>query len=272
MSIEIIAEVGVNHDGSPVVARDLIKSAARAGCDTVKLQHFDSRRSYGDDRVSFLQMPKEELRALKEHAGFYGVQFLCTPDDLRALDEMIEAGCQRIKIGSSNVTNLPLIRAAAESGLPILLSTGACTWHEVCEAFGEIRRGGARHRTTIMHCVSSYPAELAGMNLMLVRKYAGHFRVPVGLSDHTLGHEAAVMAVAQGAVVIEKHLTHNPRADGPDHAMSLGPGQMKLFVDMVRDAGRAMGLGEKYVLDGEQKNRSAYLKFVARQMPVREAV
>lgn len=265
--VEIVAEIGVNHDGSMDKALQLMEAAQDAGCNTVKYQLFSAERSYAPERceeMKRLELSRDNIKELKRAAELMKIGFLCTPDDLDDARFLRDIGVERIKIGSSNVTNLPLLRAVAAFDVDVILSTGACSQFEVAKAvqqFGRINCG----ELILLHCVSAYPAPLSQMNMRAINMLAA-YGYPVGLSDHTLGTDAAVMALAMGACIIEKHLTLDRNADGPDHWASIEPDEMKRFVETLRHCEIALGDGPKRVMPCEEENRKAYEAFVARQM------
>lgn len=259
MAIEIIAEIGVNHNGDVDTAHDLIAAAKDAGCDTVKFQYFTAV-----DRYPELQLGLYNLLSLKNIAEKNGLRFLCTPDTLKeaeALRDILKV--DRIKIGSSNATNLPMLREIAEWGLPIVLSTGACNKTDVLAAARIVTHFKSKP-AVIMHCVSAYPAPHDAMNFGVFNDpHIGHYYN--GFSDHTDGNCAAIMAVALGARVIEKHLTLNIHDKGPDHSASIEPHEMRGYVATLRTVDRMMGTGFKCVMPCEELNRKAYEEFVEAQ-------
>lgn len=262
--VEIIAEIGVNHNGDEGAARELIEAARDAGCDTVKFQLWDSERVYPRERwyeMQRLELSRTAIARLYAYTLNRSLRFLCTPDDVEDMRFLWDLGLRRIKIGSSNATNVPLLREVARRSWDVILSTGACSIIDVANAVGVLKR--APH-LTLLHCVSAYPARLENMNLRAIMLLQS-FVHKVGLSDHTVTDEAAVMALAMGASVIEKHLTLRKMQDGPDHGASYEPLFMKLFVDKLRHCERGLGDGCKRVLPCEEANRKEFDAFVARQ-------
>ena len=272
--MEIIAEAGVNHTGDLATACALIDAAHKAGADCVKFQLWNTERVYPRERwdeMKRLELNRDQILQLKLYCAARKIDFLCTPDDRDDAAYLKGIGVRRIKIGSSNITNLPMLRDVTKLGLPILLSTGACDAGEVTRAVAAIVNSlpiAPRSQVlTLMHCVSAYPAPFDQMNLRAMTMMQT-FGVPVGLSDHTYGSSAAMMALAMGAIVIEKHLTLDRNAEGPDHRASMEPREMLGFIQTLRHCECALGDGRKRVMPCEEENRNEYLAFVERQQKV----
>jgi N-acetylneuraminate synthase len=295
----IIAEAGVNHNGSVGIALQLVDVAAQAGADAVKFQTFHAEAiisrsarkapyqiaNTGNDEsqlemVRRLELSVDDHRALAAHARQRGIEFLSTPGDLesvRLLTELLRL--PRLKIGSGDVTNLRLLVAAARTGARLILSTGMSSLADVeraleALAFGLISAADAtptaqamaaayhsehgqallRERVTLLQCTTEYPAPPQDANLRAMETMRAAFGLPVGYSDHTLGIQIAVAAVALGAVVLEKHFTLDCSMPGPDHVASLEPAQLAEMVRAVRDTERALGSGVKIPAPSESKN------------------
>lgn len=259
----IIAEAGVNHNGSPALAVRLVDAAADAGADAVKFQTFRAeglasasapkaayqlraggKRESQLDMLKGLELSKEGHRRALARSKARGIRFLSTPFDEESADFLARLGVPLFKLPSGEVTNHPLLRHVARKGRPVILSTGMCTLAEVREAVAVLRRSGCRD-LTLLHCVSNYPADPKDANLRAMKTMASAFRVRVGWSDHTPGETTSVAAVALGAAVIEKHFTLDKDLPGPDHAMSLDPKELKSFVAALRAAAAALGDGVK---------------------------
>lgn len=266
----VIAEAGVNHNGRVDLARRLVHSAAACGADAVKFQAFDpdqlvtaaadrapyQRRagtSSQREMLSRLTLPPRAWPQLAALAASRGLEFLLTPFDHVSLELAVAAGARAIKLGSGEITNPPLLRAACRTGLPVLLSTGMSNVEEVDAAVRICRRAGGR-RIVLFHCVSAYPAPVAEMNVRAIAAMADRYRVPVGLSDHTTSAVAAAAAVALGAAALEKHLTLDTTMAGPDHAASLDPAAFKAMIDLLRDVESALGDGRKRCMPSESAN------------------
>jgi len=265
----VIAEAGVNHNGSVERALQLVDAAADSGADAVKFQTFRAEALVGAgvEKAAYQQAATgggdqlEMLRALELDADAHvallrrcaerGIEFMSTPFDEQALDFLVGLGMRRVKIPSGELTNRPFLRRIAATGLPLILSTGMGTLDEVREALDWIRGGRPAQWSTVsgdvtvLHCTSSYPAAFEDVNLLAMRTIAERLGVAVGYSDHTLGVEVATAAVALGAVVIEKHFTLDRSLPGPDHAASLEVAELAAMVRSIRAVEAALGDGVK---------------------------
>jgi N,N'-diacetyllegionaminate synthase len=241
--VELVAEVGSNHNGDAYTAAELIRVAAKAGASTVKFQH------YPDGRYGPNAMPKKWLRVLNEFASVTGVGFLCSVFDQRTLEDYLtECAPTSVKIASPELTDHELLRACANAGLHIILSTGMSTEEQIAAAVSVIE--DYRGRVTLLHCVSSYPSPPEEMNLRAMWRLKRYGKI--GLSDHTLDPVVApVTAVALGATMIEKHFTLNRSQDGPDHSYAVDPAGFKAMVDAVRLCESMLGDGVKRVMPSE---------------------
>lgn len=275
--VAVIAEAGVNHNGSVELAERLIDLAAESGADAIKFQTFVTdnveskhalKPSYfrgREDTVSKqefsrrLELPVESLPSLKSRAEVRGLLFLSTACDTQALEILLDLGVDAIKIGSSDTDNLPLLRKAAASRLPILLSTGISTQGEVAAAVAELRSHGC-DQLVVLQCTSNYPIEAADANLQVMRSFATTFGCEVGFSDHTEGIWAAVAATALGAAVIEKHFTISRNLPGVDHPASVEPDELARLVSVVRATEAALGDGVKCIRDCEAEHRTTMRK------------
>ena len=257
----IIAEAGVNHNGSVDSARRLIDAARAIGADAVKFQAFTADSlvaadaplcNYQQTRAGVagqrdllrrLELRRDDFATLKKHADAMGIAFLATPFGLDELRMLCDLGVPAIKIASPDLVNLPLLAAAAETGRPLILSTGASELAEVDAAVETLFQRGATDRLILLHCVSSYPTQPSDARLRCIRTLADRFNVPIGFSDHTMRTDIGGVAVAAGAVVLEKHLTLDRRADGPDHFFSLEPRAFADYVTAARRAHQSLGDG-----------------------------
>jgi len=253
----IVAEAGVNHNGNVDLAKKLIDAAKKAGADAVKFQMFSAeklvtnaapkaeyqRKGIGEtqrEMLKKLELGKNDFRILKKYAEKSKIIFLATPFDEENADFLTRLGVPAIKIGSGDLTNLPLLEHVARKNKPIILSTGMGTMQEVREAVDKIKKSG-NEKIILLHCVSSYPARLEDSNLRAIQTMEKTFYLPVGYSDHTLGITAGVAAVALGACLIEKHFTLDKKLPGPDHKASLEPDELEAMVARIREVERAMG-------------------------------
>lgn len=279
----IIAEAGVNHNGSIDRALRLVDAAVDAGADIVKFQTFkadrlvtrharkaayqESQTGAGDQysMLKMLELSDDAHMKLMAHCEAQGIEFWSTAFDEVSGRFLIDLGIRRIKIPSGELTNAPFIRAMAAYGLPMIVSTGMATLEEVADAVGWIdsaRRGAGASEPladmlTLMHCTSSYPCPIGDVNLLAMGILAERFKLPVGYSDHTQGIFVAPLARAMGACVYEKHFTLDCRLPGPDHAASLEPGGLKQLVESIRLAEIILGEGIKGPTPAELEVRIA---------------
>ncbi len=266
----VIAEIGINHDGSAIQAEKLIDAAADSGADAVKLQSYradrlliPSRDRYAqqaDGAESAYQMLRrcelswEDQAKLKKHADQRNILFLSTPFDEESADFLDSIDVPAFKIASGDITHVPLLRHVAAKGKPVLLSTGMSYLSEVADAIYALRTAGA-NEIVLMHCVSSYPAQPLQMNLRALQTMQSYFELPVGLSDHSEGILLPLIAVPLGAVVIEKHFTLDKNASGPDHKASMNPADLKSLVTNLRNVESSLGDGRKRPSDLEEESR-----------------
>lgn len=269
----IIAEAGVNHNGDIRLAEELVAAAANSGADAVKFQTFRARRVVSRyakktayqmasrrDRegqlamLARLELSEEDHRHLFASATRHKILFLSTPKDIESARLLDRIGVAMYKIGSSEINNFEFLRFVARLKKPILLSTGMSTLDEVKEAVTTIRAEG-NPPLILLHCVSAYPCpiEQANVRAMLILREV--FQLPVGYSDHTLGMEAALAAVALGATVIEKHFTIDRHMRGPDHQISATPSEFKQMVASIRKIEKGLGDGVKRPAPCEVKHR-----------------
>jgi N,N'-diacetyllegionaminate synthase len=266
----VVAEIGINHNGSVSQAEKLIDAAAQSGADAVKFQSFRADRLLVPSRDRYAQqmdgvesayqmlrrceLSFEDQGKLKNHADERGVLFLSTPFDEESVDFLDTIGVPVFKIASSDITHVPLLRHIASKGKPILLSTGMSFLSEVADAIWNLKSSGAKE-ILLMHCVSSYPSSPQYMNLRALQTLQSYFELSVGLSDHSEGILLSLVAVALGAVLIEKHFTLDKQAPGPDHKASMDPSDLKLLVQSLRDVEASLGDGRKRPSDVEEESR-----------------
>ena len=282
----IIAEAGVNHDGDFDQARRLIDAAAAAGADAVKFQTWQTElicrpgaataayqqsATGATDQFSMLkalELPYAWHAPLRDHAASVGIQFLSTPDEIVSARFLAGLGLPFLKLGSAELDNLPLLDGVGRLGLPLLLSIGMGDLHEVATALDVLRAAGYPS-VALFHCVSDYPAPLAQMNVRAIATLRAAFGVPVGLSDHFPGVEAALAAVGVGMDIWEKHFTTDRQRSGPDHRMSLEPAELAAQIRAVRDAEQALGDGRKTPQQAELSTRAVVRKRLcaARSLP-----
>lgn len=276
----IIAEAGVNHNGSAETARRMIDAAAAAGANAVKFQTFKAealttrkaekaayqKRATGTGETQYemlkrLELSYEQQIEIAKYCAEREVVFLSTPFDRESVDFLEELGVPAYKISSGEVTNLPLLDYIARKGKPMLISTGMSTLGEVEEAVETVRKAG-NEQIILLHCTSSYPASYQDVNLRAMLTLKEAFHLPVGYSDHTLGIEVALAAVALGARVIEKHFTLDRNMPGPDHMASLEPEELKRMVHGIRCVEAALGDGRKRCTAAEEEVKKAARKSI----------
>jgi len=267
----IVAEAGVNHNGKIRLAKQLIDAAKDAGADAVKFQSFKAenvvtrkapkakyQKETTDTKESQYEMIKKlelsagNLEELALHAQNKGIIFLSTPFDKGSVDLLDGLGVPAFKIASGEITNFPLIRYIAKRGKPVILSTGMSTLGEINEALQVIQSEGIKS-TVLLHCVNTYPTKVEDVNLKAMETLRCKFKLPVGLSDHTLGINIPIAAAALGACMIEKHFTLNRSLLGPDHQASLEPEELKQMIKAVRAVEKAIGDGNKIPTEEERQ-------------------
>lgn len=272
--VMIIAEAGVNHNGSLDLAKQLVVEAKKAGADYVKFQTsvpeklvstFAEMAEYQKtnigktesqlDMLRKLVLKLDDFKILKDYCGEIGIKFCSTPFDLTSIDVLSELGMDFMKIPSGEITNLPYLRKIAKLGIPVILSTGMSRIGEVEDALNILIEGGMKREDIILlHCNTEYPTPYEDVNLKAMLTLRNTFGVRVGYSDHTKGIEVPIAAVAMGAEVIEKHFTLDHNLPGPDHVASLEPDELKAMVDAIRNIEKAVGTGLKVVSNSEAKN------------------
>ena len=272
MSSYIIAEAGVNHNGSLELAKNLVDKAKEAGADCVKFQTFiankivsknaakaDYQKKQTESAESQHEMLKklelsfDDFIELNNYCKEIGIEFLSTAFDFESIDFLNQLGMQVWKIPSGEITNLPYLIKIAKLNKKVILSTGMSTMREIEDAVNILKDHGASE-LIILHCTTEYPTPYEDVNLNAMLAIKERFGYEVGYSDHTMGIEVPIAAVALGAKVIEKHFTLDRTMDGPDHKASLEPSELKTMVDAIRNIELSMGTGIKEPADSEKKN------------------
>ncbi len=269
----IIAEAGVNHNGSMVMAKQLIDAAAVAGVDYVKFQTFKAeklvtkgakqaeyqQRNAKDDSqyamLKKLELSEAQHEELIAYCKEKGVKFLSTAFDMESVEYLHSLHLGLWKIPSGEITNYPYLKKIAQYGEPVILSTGMCEIEDVQNAVEVLCKYGLKkEQITVLHCNTEYPTLMQDVNLKAMLQLRDEFGIKVGYSDHTKGIEVPIAAVALGADVIEKHFTLDRTLPGPDHKASLEPNELKAMVDAIRNIEQALGDGKKHVSESERKN------------------
>ncbi|MBQ9032170.1 MAG: N-acetylneuraminate synthase [Parasporobacterium sp.] len=271
MSVFIIAEAGVNHNGSLELAYKLIDAAKDAGVDCIKFQTFKAeklvsqhaqkaeyqKKTTGDssqkDMLKKLELSYEDFLKLKEYCDKSEIAFLSTPFDSDSLDFLNTIDMPFWKIPSGEITNLPYLIAIAKTGKPVVMSTGMCNLQEIEEAIEVLKTNGTSD-IKLLHCNTEYPTPFEDVNLRAMQTMRNATGLEVGYSDHTKGIEVPVAAVALGAMIIEKHFTLDRNMEGPDHKASLEPDELKQMVQSIRNIEKSLGTGEKVPSPSESRN------------------
>lgn len=287
MSVYIIAEAGVNHNGKLDLALKLCDGAKEAGVDAVKFQTWKTENivtaqarqaayqteNTGVEESQFDMLKKLELsydhfRYIHDYCKKIGIDFLSTPDEEESLEFLVSLGLPFIKVGSGEVTNIPYLRKIASCGKPVILSTGMSTLAQVATAYDTLLQAGAP-TVSLLHCTTNYPCPYDEVNLRAMQTLKDAFKCQVGYSDHTMGTEIPVAAVAMGAEIIEKHFTLDRTMEGPDHKASLEPAELKLMVEQIRHIEVAMGDGIKRPNKSEAENAKVVQKSILAKRPIK---
>lgn len=280
MSITIIAEAGVNHNGSMELAKQMVDQAKASGADYIKFQTFRpeklvskyaekaeyQKKTTGSEENQLQMLKKlallqDDFRGLKAYCEQAGIGFISTPFDLDSIDFLESLDMDFWKIPSGEITNLPYLIRIAKTGRPIVMSTGMCQMEEVEDALKWLKESGAGD-ITLLHCNTQYPTPMEDVNLNAMHSLRRQFHLPAGYSDHTEGIEVPIAAAALGAVVIEKHFTLDKTMEGPDQAASLSPEELTAMVRAIRNIENALGSGEKGVTPSEMANRAVARKSI----------
>ena len=276
----IIAEAGVNHNGSLSIAKKLVDNAKMAGADCIKFQTFKTellvtadapkaeyqKENTGSNESQFemlkkLELSYEDFKELYNYCGEVGIDFLSTAFDLQSAEFLGALGMNRWKIPSGEITNRPLLEYIGSRKEKIILSTGMSDISEVEEAVKVLKEAGASD-IALLHCTTQYPAPFESVNLRAIQTMRERFGLETGYSDHTTGIEAGIAAVTLGATILEKHFTLDRHMEGPDHKASLEPEAFSKLVKAVRNIEVALGDGRKEVQDVEKKNRKVARKSI----------
>ena len=290
MNTMVIAEAGVNHNGDLGQAKKLIEVAAKSGADFVKFQTFNADRlvtkkvrkaRYQMQNSKYSESQFEMLKSLElsetmhseliEESRVQGIGFISTAFDIESANMLLLLGQDIFKIPSGEITNLPYLRHIGSFGKRIILSTGMSNLQEVSDALRVLEVSGTpKSQITVLHCASAYPAPVSEVNLLAMQTIKENLDVAVGYSDHTLGLEVSIAAVALGATVIEKHFTLDRNLPGPDHIASLEPEELKSMVSQIRNIDMALGDGVKRAMPSELENISLVRKSIVANCLIRK--
>lgn len=280
MSITVIAEAGVNHNGNILLAKEMVERAKEAGADYIKFQTFKAEKmvsrfagkaAYQEaatgeqggqlEMLKKLSLSREAFSELRAYCRKLEIGFISTPFDLESIAFLDTMDMDFWKLPSGEVTNLPYLIRIAGTGKPVVMSTGMCTLEEISQALSWLEKEGSGP-VTLLHCNTQYPTPMEDVNLRAMITLKEQYGLPVGYSDHTLGIEAAVAAAALGAEVIEKHFTLDKTMEGPDHKASLNPDELKEMVRAIRNIEKALGSGKKSPSPSERQNMTAARKSI----------
>jgi len=266
----IIAEAGVNHNGSASQAKELVDAAKDCGCDAIKFQAWKAENLASNDAqltdyqksqveasdqyemLSKLSLERDDHILLKQYCFDKDIEYLCSPFDIDGIEMLSKFKMSKVKVPSGEITNLPYLRDLAKYKWEIILSTGMSDMSEIESAINILN---CRDRIALLHCTSEYPAPYNEVNLNCIKTMHDRFQMPIGYSDHTTGIEVAIAAVAIGASIIEKHITLDRGMNGPDHIASTEPKIFKQMVESIRNIQLAMGNGIKLSQESEDKNK-----------------
>lgn len=288
MSIYIIAEAGVNHNGKLDLALKLCDAAKDAGVDAVKFQTWKTenivtasarqaayqtantgKKESQYDMLKNLELSYDHFRCIQDYCKKIGIDFLSTPDEEESLQFLVSLGLPFIKVGSGEVTNIPYLRKIGACKKPVILSTGMSTLAQVATAYDTLLKAGATE-VSLLHCTTNYPCPMDEVNLQAMVTLRNAFKCKVGYSDHTMGTEIPVAAAALGAEIIEKHFTLDRTMDGPDHKASLEPAELKLMVQQIRNIEAALGDGIKKPNKSEAENAKVVQKSILAKHPIKK--
>lgn len=287
--VYIIAEAGVNHNGRLDLALQLCNAAKDAGADAVKFQTWKTEKIvtrnaelavYQENNISDktksqfkmlkeLELSYDNFEVVKNHCDEIGIQFLSTPDEIDSLDFLCNFNLPFIKLGSGDVTNIPFLRLVGSRHIDVVLSTGMSYLGDVEIAYRTLIEAGAKS-VSLLHCITNYPCPMHEVNLRAIQTLKDAFHCSVGYSDHTMGVEVPVAAVAMGAEIIEKHFTLDKEMDGPDHKASLNPEELKQMVVAIRHIEQALGDGIKQPNESEKQISEVVLKRIVAATPIKE--
>ena len=281
----IIAEAGVNHNGSLELAKKLVDKALEAGVDCIKFQTFKSenlvsmsaqmaeyqKENLGKDESQYkmlkeLEISFEEFKELKEYCKEKNIMFLSTPFDLESCDFLNDLDMKIFKIPSGEITNLPYLRKINSFGKKVILSTGMANLNEIQDALNVLKDC----EVSLLHCTTEYPCPYDNVNLNAIDTLRKEFKLEVGYSDHTQRIEVPIAAVAKGATIIEKHFTLDRNMEGPDHKASLEPNELKQMVTSIRNIEKAFGNGIKEPQESEKKNIEIARKSIVAKINIKK--
>jgi N,N'-diacetyllegionaminate synthase len=267
--ITIIAEIGINHNGSVALAKRMVKSAKKCGANVVKFQNaymedlfiVKSKSYKGAKKYEFNE---DNFKEIKKYCDKLKIEFLSTPYDLRSVDLLEKLNVKRYKVASADVVDMPLHKKIISTRKPVIISVGMANINEIKKTINFYKKK-KMNKITLLHCVSSYPCTTKSLNLKVMLKLQKIFNLPIGYSDHSIGNEAAIMAVGYGAKIIEKHFTINKKLTGADHKVSDSPKEFVSFVKAIREAEIRLGSEEKKCQPEEKK----FIRFARKSITIK---
>lgn len=290
-NVLIIAEAGVNHNGSLEIAKRLVDEASSAGVDIIKFQTFKTEKlvskaakqaeyqkkniGKGEETqyamLKKLELSNEQHEELIAYCKLKNIRFFSTAFDMDSIDYLHSLNLGLWKIPSGEITNYPYLKKIASYKEPVILSTGMCELTDIENAINVlVSNGVSKDIITVLHCNTEYPTPMKDVNLKAMLEIKEKFGVKIGYSDHTEGIEVPIAAVALGATVIEKHFTLDKNMDGPDHKASLEPSELKAMVMSIRNIEQALGTGHKTVSESERKNIEIARKSIVAAKDIKE--
>lgn len=287
--MKIIAEAGVNHNGSLEIAKKMVDAAVEAGADYIKFQTFQTealvtalceaaeyqKENAGatsqEKMLKDLELGYDDFRELKKYCDSKGIGFLSTAFDEESIDFIASLNPDYMKVPSGELTNLPFLRKMASTGIPVIISTGMATPEEIAKALTPFRKAGYKNdEIVLLHCTTQYPAPMEDVNLLAMKTVSDSFGHRSGYSDHTMGIEIPIAAATLGASVIEKHFTLSREMEGPDHKASLEPHELHAMVKAIENIKIALGNGVKEVKDSESGNIISARRSIVAARPIKK--
>lgn len=284
----IIAEAGVNHNGSLELAKKMVEEAKSAGADYIKFQTFVpeklvsrfaekaeyQKKNTGNDQSQLqmlekLALTEQNFMELKEYCKKVGIGFISTPFDLDSISFLDKLDMDFWKLPSGEITNLPYLEAIGRTGKKVVLSTGMCEMTEIQDAIAVLEKSGTKD-IVVLHCNTEYPTPFSDVNLLAMKQMENVLHKPIGYSDHTVGIEVPIAAVALGAVAIEKHFTLDKMMEGPDHKASLEPDELKAMVAAIRNIEKSLGDGKKHRTKSESQNVGVARKSIVAKCAIKK--
>ena len=270
--ITIVAEIGINHNGSVSLAKKMVKEAKKCGADVAKFQNSFPDQLFKLKTKAYRVSQKFVLRTsdyaeIKKYCDKLKIEFLCTPFDIKSVDQLEELNVRRYKVSSPDLVDMPLHNKILLTQKPVILSTGMANISEIKKTVNYYKKNGMSE-ITLLHCVSNYPCSTKSLNLKSMLKLKKLFNLPIGYSDHSLGNDAAIMSVGFGARVIEKHFTIDKSLPGADHKISLSPKEFSNLIKAIREAEIRLGSEEKKCQPEEKK----FIRFARKSITLNKSM